>query len=553
MMHATEWQMAKTQAVAANGMVSSKHPLASQAGIEMLKRGGNAIDAAVATAFAVGVVEPWMNGLGGGGFLSIYLARTGQSFTVDFGMVAPEAAHPGMYVLEDGILDGLFPWRKTRDNEALYGYKAISVPGTVAGLALALRTFGSLDLATVLQPAIRYAEEGFPIEWFATLQITLDAEILAKFPAAAGIFFKNGFPRKPADPPKVELLRQPALALTLQRIAQHGPEEFYQGETARTIAREIQAHGGILSEADLARYAPILSEGSLESAYRDCRILTVPGLSGGPTLIQALDLLSGFDLGAYGPDSAAALHLLAEASRIAFADRYHGMGASEAATPWRTLLEPGRIERLRTGIALDRAAAAARPAALRPGGSTTHLSVIDRERNMVSLTQTLVSRFGSRVMIPEVGVLLNNGMFWFDPEPGKANSIVGGRRPLSNMTPLLILKNGQPWISLGASGGRRIIGAMIHMTSLLVDHGLDIQEAICAPRIDLSTGNLVADARLSDRTLARLKAMGHTVLPVEESIAPRSFSGPCGVMIDHESGTLRSGVDPFHPAAAIGY
>ena len=150
-------------------------------------------------------------------------------------------------------------------------------------------------------------------------------------------------------------------------------------------------------------------------------------------------------------------------------------------------------------------------------------------------------------------MLLNNGMFWFDPEPGKANSIVGGRRPLSNMTPLLILKDGQPWVSLGASGGRRIIGAMIRITSLLVDHGMDIQEAICAPRIDLSTGNLVADARLSERTLARLKAMGHTVLAAEETVAPRAFSGPCGVMIDHESGTLRSGVDPYHPAAAIGY
>jgi len=553
MMHATGWQMVKTQAIAANGMVSSKHPLASQAGIEILRQGGNAVDAAVATALTVGVVEPWMSGLGGGGFMLIYLARTGQSFAIDFGVAAPQAAHPEMYILEEGITEGLFPWRKTRDNEALYGPKAICIPGTLAGLALALRRFGSLDLAAVLRPAIQYAEEGFAVDWFAALQITLDADILAKFPAAAGIFFKNGFPRKPADPPKVELLRQPALAGTLRRIAERGPDEFYRGETARKIAREIQAQGGFLTETDLSTYAPLLAEGPLEDTYRDCRILAVPGLSGGPTLIQALNLLSGFDLASYGHDSPTALHLLAEVLRIAFADRYHFMGASESAVPWQRLLVSERIEQLRSRITLDRAAADAEPCALMPGGSTTHLSVIDRDRNMVSLTQTLVSRFGSRVLIPDVGVLLNNGMFWFDPEPGKANSIVGGRRPLTNMTPILILKNGMPWASLGASGGRRIIGAMTQITSHLIDFGMDIQDAICAPRIDLSTGTLAADARLPERTLARLRAMGHSVLPVVESIAPRSFSGPCGVMIDPTTGILRSGVDPFHPAVAIGH
>jgi len=553
-MSTSQWLMQKTQVIAANGMISSKRHLASQAGIEMMQQGGNAVDAAVATAFAVGVVEPWMSGLGGGGFMVIYLAKTSQAIAIDFNMAAPAAASPEMYTIEEGILEGAIPWRKTKNDEDLHGYKAICVPGMVAGLSLALQRFGTMDLVSVLQPAIRYAEEGFIVDWFDALQIALDADLVARFPETAATFFKNGFPRKPAaDPPKVELLCQPVLAMTLRQIARYGPEVFYRGESGRKIVASIQAHGGLITEEDLAGYQVIVSQPALQTTYRGCQIITAPFPSGGPTLFEVLDLLSGLDLGALGRGSPASLHLIAEASRIAFADRYRFMGEAESRVPWQELLHPARVAQLRTLIQLDRASPDLQQVILKPAGSTTHLSAIDRDHNMVSLTQTLLSRFGSKVTIPDTGVLLNNGMFWFDPEPGKANSIVGGKRPLSNMAPLLILKQGQPWVTVGASGGRRIIGAMTHITTDLLDFGMDIQQSISAPRIDVSTGNLVVDDRFPEETIARLQAMGHAVLPVTESIAPRCFSSPCGVMIDREAGTLRSGVDPFQPATAIGY
>ena len=552
-MRTSQWLFDKTEAVASNGMVSSKHPLASQAGIEILRQGGNAVDAAVATAFAVGVVEPWMNGLGGGGFMICYFAKTAGTVAIDFNMAAPEAASPDMYTLEDGIVEGAFPWHKTKNNESVYGYKAIGIPGTVAGLSLALRKFGTRDLATVLEPAIRYAEEGFALDWFGMLQITFDTDTIAKFPETAATFFKNGFPRKSAvDPTKVELIRQPALAVTLRRIARDGPDEFYRGETAHKMAVDIQADGGFVSENDLDCYRPIVSKPALQTTYRACQNATAADSSGGPTLIEALNLFYGLDFGVCGRGSTRSLHLIAEASRIAFADRYNSMGHGESQVPWRDLVEPNRLAQLRALIKPDRAAPDLQTIALKPAGSTTHLSVIDRDRNMVSLTQTLVSPFGSRVTIPGTGVLLNNAMFWFDPEPGKANSVIGGMRPLANMTPILILKNDQPWVTVGASGGRRIIGSMIQVATDLVDYGISIQQAISAPRIDVSTGRLIADDRFPKETLAGLKAMGHNVLAVTESISPRSFSGPCGVMIDSETGTLRSGVDPFHPATAIG-
>ncbi len=552
-LHNSQWLMVKTTAVSENGMVSARHPAASEAGVAILRQGGNAIDAAVATAFAVGVVEPWMSGLGGGGLMIIHLAKTGQTVAIDYGVTAPAGASPQMYVLEEGTAEGMFPWRKTKNNEAIYGHKAICIPGTVAGLALALARFGTLDLATVLQPAIRYAEEGFPVDWFTTMQITMDAEILSRFPEAARAFFKNGFPRKPVDAPNVERIRQPDLGKTLRRIADNGPEEFYRGETARRIAAEVSGHGGLITEQDLANYRPLLYPTVLETAYRDCRIMTAPGPSGGPTLVEALRLLEGFNLGAQRRGSAHSLHLIAEAERIAFVDRLRFMGETEAAVPWEELIAAERVDRLRSLVQPERAASGLEKAILPPAGSTSHLSVIDRDRNMVSLTQTLVSRFGSRVMIPGTGILMNNAMFWFDPEPGKANSIVGGKRPLCNMAPMLILKQGRPWVTAGAAGGRRIIGALLQITTDLVDYGMDIQEAISAPRIDLSSGRMVADRRLTEETLEQLTAMGHDVLPVVESVSPHYFAGAGGVMIDPAAGVLLGGVDPFHPAAAVGY
>ena len=553
-MHTNRWVMSKTEAVAANGMVSSKHPLASRAGLEILQKGGNAVDAAVATAFAVGVVEPWMNGLGGGGFMVVHLAKAGRSLVIDYGMRAPAAAHPDLYQLEDGYNEDMFPWRKTRGDENVAGYKAIAVPGTVAGLSLALQQYGTMDLAAVMQPAIRYAEHGFPVDWHTMLQICADAEMIAKFPETAAVFFRNGFPRKPGAGAKEELLQQPDLAATLRRIASGGQGEFYRGETAVRIVRAMQTNGGLITAADLAGYTPIVHEPGLVTAYRDCQVVSVPAPSGGPTVAAALGLLSGFDLSAATWGGAASLHLVAEASRLAFADRYALLGESAGPEyPWQALLEPAYLAERRRLIHPDRAMTDVRDGGFIPDGSTTHLSVVDRDRNMVSLTQTLLSRFGSRVTIPGTGMLMNNGMLWFDPEPGRANSVAGGRRPLSNMAPLVILKDGRPWVTLGSSGGRRIMGANLQIAIDMIDYGMSIQEAISAPRVDLSTGKLLADSRLPAGSVARLRGLGHEVTVVTESILPHHFASPCGIMVDGAAGVLRGGADPLHPAVCMGY
>jgi gamma-glutamyltranspeptidase / glutathione hydrolase len=542
------WEFSKRLVTATHGIVAAKHPLAARVGLEVLRRGGNAVDAAVATAFAVGVVEPWMSGLGGGGVLVMVPGHGSdrRPVAVDFGVRAPAAAHAGMYVLEDSYDEELFGWRAVRGQANIHGPLSVAVPGVPAGLSLSLARLGTMPLADVLRPAITLARDGFPIDWTTTLEIALDAATIRMYPETAALFLPDGGPVVPSDTPRPRLLRQPALARTLEAMAEGGPEVFYRGPVGRQIADGVRQGGGILTADDLAGYES-KEYPAYVSVAREREIAVPPGATGGVTLVEMLNILEGAPLRTLGHNTVEYLHLIIEATRAAFADRLsllaEGVGADVVTSP-----EHAAARRRQ----LSPTAAAGRTSGRDPT-STTHLCVVDATGTAVSLTQTLLSRFGSRVVIPETGVLLNNGMMWFNPEPGHANSVGPNRRPLANMTPAIVMDGGRPVLAVGASGGRRIIDAVLQIILNIVEFGMDVQAALAAPRVDASTPQAVVDARISQDVQDGLRKRGHVVVAAGAAVSPHFFASPVAISRDSETGLLTGGADPYHPAIAAGY
>jgi len=489
------WIVSKPAVTARRGVVASQHHAASQVGAEVLAAGGNAVDAAVAAGLALGAVEPWMSGLGGGGYLLAYLARERRVVAVDFGMVAPRALEPADYPLAEGTDRDLFGWPRVVDDRNVRGPLAMAVPGMVAGLALALERYGTRSWAQSIAPALELAEAGLPVDWYATLRIATEARELAADPEAARVYLPGGYP--PAawggggPPPRMHLGR---LAETLRRLAAAGPEDFYTGEIAEAIAADLSRLGARLAGGDLASYRPSVHEAG-SADYRGATVHVAPGLNGGPSLLRALALLAPEALAGDAPD-AATYRAYARALETAYAER---------------------LERLGEG------AEAARPAC------TTHLGVADREGNLVALTQTLLSIFGARVMLPETGILMNNGIMWFDPRPARPNSIAPGRRPLANMCPSIVERRDGSRFALGASGGRRIMPAVLQLVSFLVDYGMDLDRAFTQPRIDASGAGVVAvDARLPEAVRAAV-AEAYPVERGVHGVYPALFACPNAV------------------------
>lgn len=564
----TEWILDRTEATAHGGMAAAKTEAAAEVGAEVLRAGGNAIDAAVATAFAAGVVEPWMNGIGGGGFLVAHFPQRDEAIVVEFPMVSPRGATAGMFPLAGGGSDtALFGWPAVVDNANLYGERSVAVPGTVAGLALALERYGTLSLADALAPAIRFAEEGTPVNWHTTLTVARDLGTLHRFPAAAAVFCDAaGNPPVTVDQSNPTMLRQPDLARTLRQIAAGGPRAFYEGPIARTIVGHLAAHGAPFTEADFAGYRATIAE-PIAADYRGFCVLAPGKGTGGTTLTEMMNLLAALDIAALGLNTPEGLHLIAQAFRQAFADRFAyladpdvvdvplaALASPEYARERAATFTPGPLgpiragDRRRLGVAHNLATSVPDYTS---GGSTTHLGVMDRDGVTVSLTQTLLSLWGSRVVVPGTGVLLNNGMMWFDPEPGRPNSIAGGKRPVANMSPVVLTRDGRGVASLGASGGRRILNCLAQMMMNVIDHGLAIQPAITAPRIDASTASLYASARIRQETRDALAALGHRVVPRVESPGGSDFASPVAIWRDTD-GIVHGGADPFYPAMAIG-
>lgn len=572
----TEWQIGRLEAFGRGGMVAAKTPGAAEAGAEVLRRGGNAVDAAVATAFAAGVVEPWMNGIGGGGYMVVHVPGE-EPAVVEYPMVSPAGARPEMFPLSGtGNDEGLFGWPLVEGNINVYGYRSVAVPGTVAGLALALERWGTISLAEALAPAIRWAEEGFPVNWHTTLCVGRDIGTLRLFPATAAIFLdRDGNPPVSPEQNRPYRIRQEDLARTLRSIASEGPRVMYEGAIGQTIAGDLAANGAPFTHDDFASYQARIAP-ALSTTYGGSEVHTIGGGTGGTTLVESLNILSLLDHRALGYHTPLALHRMAQAFRVAFADRFAWLAdARQIDVPVAVLSDPEyALERFRelpenTFSAI--AAATAERVGVRHGletsvpdyvtssvapgqmadGSTTHLSVMDRDGMAVSCTQTLLSLWGSRVTAPGTGVLLNNGMMWFDPEPGRPNSVGGGKTPLSNMAPLVLSRDGRPWASLGASGGRRIMNCNAQLVINLTDWRLAAQPAISAPRIDCSTPELLLSWRFPAETVKALEKMGHRVGIRDERLMTGDFASPAAVRMTLD-GIFDGGADPcYFPATAL--
>jgi gamma-glutamyltranspeptidase/glutathione hydrolase len=534
---------------APRGMVASEHVLASRAGVEMLQRGGNAIDAAVATAFAVCVVNPTSCGIGGGGFMLIYLARERRAVALDYREVAPAAATRDMYVRDGKAVADL----------SRRGGLAVAVPGEVAGLAALLRRHGTLPLDAVLQPAIRLARDGFPAGDHLAREITRNSDALRAVPALARRFLRaDGAPLAAG-----ETVRQPELAATLQRIATEGPDAFYHGSVAERIVRSVQAAGGILTHADLSSYRPLWRT-PLRADYKGSMLFAMPPPSSAGVVLEVLGMLRSDDVRALGHDSPAYAHLLAEAMKHAFADRARYYGDPDlVAVPVRRLLDPANAARLRQRISATHTLEANAYGSAGAGGAaaddhgTSHLSVMDEAGNAVACTTTINTSFGAMVVAEDTGIILNNEMDDFSAQPGTpnvygltgsaANAIAPGKRPLSSMAPMIAVRDGAAQLALGGSGGPLIVSGTLQVLLNVLDFGFDASAAVAAPRIhdQWMPPVLAVEPGIEPRTRAALARYGHDVKEVP-------MMGAVQVVRRH-AGVFEGAADPRKGGDAAGW
>jgi gamma-glutamyltranspeptidase/glutathione hydrolase len=484
-------------------MVATVSEPATQAGIEILDRGGNAVDAAVAVAFALAVVHPEAGNLGGGGYMLIRMAD-GRTVAIDYRETAPRAAHPEMF----------------RDRmEARVGYKASAVPGTVAGLGIAHRRFGSLPWHQVLDRARILAEHGVAVSYRMELILRLQVPLMKRFPETARIFLRNG--DRPLS--QGEVLRQPELAATIRRLQRYGWREFYEGETARRIAADMAANGGTITLEDLKQYRA-LELAPLRGTYRGYPVLTVPPSSaGGVTLLQMLNILERFPLRLGTEGSAESRHLMIEAMKRAYRDRARYAGdPAFVSIPVERLISKEYAAELAAGIRLDRATPAAELAQMLSGdeaesGSTTHFTIVDAAGNIVSNTYTLNDFFGSQVVARGTGVLLNDIMSAFSTRPDSPNAIAPGKRPASSMTPVIVLHpDGRPWAAFGSPGAMTIANTILQVLVNLVDYRMSLRDAIEFPRIHHQFTPDRVDAEpgaLPLEVAEKLRSFGHTLNP----------------------------------------
>ncbi|MHC5652635.1 gamma-glutamyltransferase [Stappia sp. ICDLI1TA098] len=494
-------QISKTVLRSRHGVVAAQHRHAAEAGADILAAGGDAIDAATAVSFAMGVVEPWMSGPAGGGAMMIWRQDEGRAYAVNYGMRSPAALDPADYPLcENGTASDLFPWKSVKDNRNIEGASAVAVPGTVDGIGQAHARFGRMTWAELLKPAETLARDGLHVDWYAALIIASATRSLACDPDAAALFLEDG--QWPTIAGWTALsdkrIDMSAMADTIARLAEAGPRDFYEGDVAAAMIKDLRAKGSAMSMDDLASYSAVI-EDPLEIAYRGGRVFAMPGLTAGPTLA---DMLNGLSESFTPGETADARSFAAYAKALnkAYRRRLSGMGDGES------------------------------PAA---PACTTHFSVVDRHGNMVAMTQTLLSIFGARVVSPSTGLLMNNGIMWFDPEQGKPNSLAPGKRCLMNVCPVIgetAPDKGARRFALGASGGRKIVSAVGQIASFMMDHGMSLEEAFHHPRIDVSGGpTIVADEMLPAAVIDALAAE-HAVVTTKRTSFPYAFACPAAVL-----------------------
>jgi len=497
-------------------MVATQDVLASQVGLDILKMGGNAIDAAVAIGFALAVTLPRAGNLGGGGFMLVHSAQTGETAAIDYREMAPAASHSDMYLDGTGAVDS---------NESRFTYRSVGVPGTVAGLVLALDKFGTLTLAEALAPAIELAEYGFTVRKDLAESIAGYEKRLKSWPESKRIFFKpDGSGYEPGD-----RFIQSELAWSLKQIAEHGAEAFYEGAIGERIAADMKANAGLITLEDLAAYEAKIRQ-PITGSYRGYEIRSMPPpSSGGVHLVQILNILEDYPIGFLGVNSADTIHLMAEAMKLAYADRSEHLGDPDFwNVPVKGLTSKTYAASLRKMINLKRATPAEQ---IKPGNpapfesnETTHFSVMDGEGNMVSNTYTINFGYGTSIVAAGTGILLNNEMDDFSAKRGvpnayglvggAANAIESGKRPLSSMTPTLVLKDGKPFLATGSPGGSRIITTTLQVIMNVIDHEMNIAAATATPRIHHQwlPDELRTEQGISPDTLDLLTERGHTVV-----------------------------------------
>jgi gamma-glutamyltranspeptidase/glutathione hydrolase len=540
----------KQTPLAAHGMVVAEHPRGAEVGAAILARGGNAVDAAVATAFAMTVVEPFMSTIAGSGTMLVHLARRGETMALNFNGVAPLAAHETVYKVIGGKSDGLFAWPRTENAANEHGHRAVAVPGSVAGLALALERYGTMTLRDVMAPAIALARDGFEADWYLALNHAKFAQELSAYPTAARNYLRDGrWIHRPAGMLPGDRVTYPDLARSLESIAKDGPDVFYRGALAQAIVDDMAANGGLIRREDLAGYK-VLVEPALAGRYRDVDLAFSPGATGGVTALEILNILGEFPSARVGWQSVEGLHLRASAIARGFRDRFEHLGdPAVVKAPWDRLVSREHARQAAAEIRRGKPARTRGPRAA--DECTTHLSVVDRQRNMVSLTNTAVSLWGSRVVVPGTGILLNNGMIWFNPEPGKANSVAPGKRGLVNMVPALGFRRDAPAFTVGAPGGRGIISAIPQVIANLVDGKATAQAAVEAPRVHTEGDEVLVSTRVGDKALAGLARKGHTVVPKEESYSTLNFARPVAIRVTGRG--LDAGCEQYSAAAAAGH
>nr|WP_245635124.1 gamma-glutamyltransferase [Marinobacterium profundum] len=526
---------------ARNGMVVTSHYLATDEALKVLENGGNAIDAAVTAAFALAVTQPRSGNIGGGGFMLVSSETAGEVVAIDYREKAPAGATRDMFLDKDGNADSEL---------SRYSHKAAGVPGTVAGLALALEKYGTLSLADALAPAIRLAEEGFVIPSRFSDGIKASAETLGKFDSSAKVFFKpDGSFYEPG-----EVFVQKDLAATLKRIAAQGVKGFYEGETADLIVAQMQRGGGLISLDDLKNYAPAIRQ-PVHGSYRGYDVYSMsPPSSGGTHVVQILNMLEAYPIAEKGHNSAATIHLMAESMKRAYADRSEYLGDTDfVKVPVAGLTSKEYAAELRAGIDPNKATDSA---SLKPGNpvpyesnETTHFSVVDKFGNAVSNTYTINFSYGSHIVVDGAGFLLNNEMDDFSAKPGvanaygllggEANKVEPGKRMLSSMSPTIVQKDGKNFLVTGSPGGSRIITTTLQVLMNVIDHNLNIQAAVSAPRVHHQwlPDEIRVEEGISPDTVKLLEGLGHKV-------SQQAAMGAIQSIMVGADGTFYGGADP---------
>jgi gamma-glutamyltranspeptidase/glutathione hydrolase len=534
-----------------NGMVSSQERYATEAGLAVLKEGGNAVDAAVTIGFTLAVTLPEAGNIGGGGFMLVHLAKDNQTIAIDYREKAPLAATRDMFLNAQGEVD---------PEKSRYSYLAVGVPGTVAGLTMALEKYGTISLERALKPAIELAEKGFPV--YEDLQKSLIAikERMQASPASMAIFYKpGGVPYELG-----EILVQKDLARSLRRIAQEGSKAFYKGAIASAIVADMEANGGLITKEDLAAYKPVMRE-PIRGTYRGYEIYSMPlPSSGGVHLVQMLNLLEGFSIGELGHNTAQTLHLMAESMKLAYADRSNFLGDSDfVPVPVAGLISKIYANELRSKININRATpsqeiAPGNPKQFAESNDTTHYSVMDKYGNVVANTYTLNFSFGTHLTAAGTGILLNNEMDDFSAKPGVPNAfgLIGGefnaiepeKRMLSSMTPTIVMKDDKPYLVTGSPGGSRIITAVLQVIMNVIDHKMNIAAATNAIRVHHQwlPDTLQIEQGLNGDTIRLLTEKGHKISVQNAMGSTQSIMGV--------GDSFEGASDPRRPSAlTLGY